>query len=130
MKIDKPTSYVHFKHGGIVHATNDGMSVLGHFLLNEVGAKPIFFIKFFEDKRNESISAGPYNVQTEGDEIVIEHMEQEEFIPFTSTRDRLVPVVKQWSSLCGSDTHAICNSDGREVYMIRLADGSICFKTC
>ena len=130
MEIDKPTSYVHFKRGGIVHATNDGMSVLGHFLLNEVGTKPNFFNKFLEDKRDESISAGPYNVQTKGDEVIIEHMEQEEFIPFTSTRDRLVPVVKRWSSLCASDTHAVCNSEGREVYMIRLQDGSITFKNC
>ena len=71
-------SAVYFKDSRVVHASNDGMELLGHFLLSQVGADRVhFFEKWLKERPDDNINSGPYFLEKVGDKVYLDHMENE-----------------------------------------------------
>ncbi len=115
-------SFVHFQNGQIRAASNDGMEILGHFLLTQVGAKADFFVELLKDQRDRELSAGPYFVQTIGDAVNISHLENELIMPFETSRANMLDILHRWEGFCGNQASSACNPHGFDVRLIRGVD--------
>src|SRR5262245_55913924 len=84
-------SSIYFKDSRVMHAPNDGMEALGHFLLSQVGAdRTHFFVKWLVDSENESINSGPYLIAKIDDEVVIDHVENDRVVPFATSKKNMI----------------------------------------
>lgn len=119
----KSPSFVHFQNGQIRNATNDGMEILGHFLLSQVGAKADFFIEFLDDIRNRELSAGPYYLSTVGATVTMSHLENEWLMPFETSRKNMHEILRRWEGFCGNQASSACGTRGFDVRLLRGVDG-------
>lgn len=116
-------SFVHFKDGRILNSSNDGMELLGHFLLTQVGAKTDFFRNWLKDPREQAISSGPYFVYEKNDLIYLEHLENSKIVPFATNKDQFLDIITRWESLCKDDTYSVCGVGGYDLIIRRSLDG-------
>ena len=117
-------SFVHFQNGQIRAASNDGMEILGHFLLTQVGAKADFFVEFLQDPSDREISAGPYLISTIGDNVTISHLEHDYIMGFETSRKNLLDILRRWEGFCSNPASSACNTHGFDVRLLRSVDGN------
>jgi len=118
------SSSIYFKDGRVIHANNDGMELLGHFLLSQVGAnRTHFFTKWLIDSEDEAITSGPYFIEKMGDQVSIDHLQNERAMPFITSRKNLMDILKHWYGFCKSDQHSVCKVGGYDVTLSRSVDG-------
>ncbi|MDR3550900.1 MAG: hypothetical protein P4L31_05765 [Candidatus Babeliales bacterium] len=117
-------SSIYFKDNKVLQANNDGMELLGHFLVDEVGKdKARQFSVWLIDSEDDVMSAGPYFLEKIGDEVSIDHLENERMMPFLSSKKSLLDVLKQWHELCNGDADSVCTIGGGDVTLSKSADG-------
>lgn len=116
-------SFVHFKDGRIVNSSNDGMELLGHFLLTQIGPKTDFFKIWLKDSRERAISSGPYFVYERDDLVYLEHLENGKIVPFATTKEQFLDIVTRWESLCKDDAYSVCGIGGYDLIIRRSLDG-------
>jgi hypothetical protein len=119
-------SFVHFKDGRIKNGTNDGMKLLGEFLLEQVGTKTAFFTHWLAEKTNDVISASSYMLEKKGDIVTLSHLNASATAPFQTTRQEFTSVLEHWRGLCKSETHSVCKVGGYEVILERNCDTDKC----
>lgn len=118
-------SLIYFKDGRIYQASNDGMELLGHFLLSQVGFdRTHFFIKWLGAPQDDTITSGPYMLEKTGDDVTIDHLDNDRVMPFTTNKKRMIEIIKQWGALCGSEAHSACKVGGYDVSLVRSGDGN------
>ncbi len=122
--MSKDKSYVHFKNGLIDSASNDGMEILGYFLISQVGADTPFFTKWLKDGRDNSISSSSYFVEKKGNEVYVSNLNEEKFVPFQTTRKKMIDIMHEWSRLCSKDTNSVCGLRGISIVITRSDDGT------
>lgn len=118
----KTDSFIHFLGGEIRHASNDGMELLGHFLLTQVGAKGDFFLEMLREGGDREVAAGPYFVQTIGDKVRIDHLELESVFPFETSRKNMLEIVEKWVGYCGNPAFSVCDATGLDLMLKRSVD--------
>ncbi|MFI5332953.1 MAG: hypothetical protein ACHQVS_02515 [Candidatus Babeliales bacterium] len=116
-------SFIHIKNAQVRNASNDGMELLGHFLLGKVGVDAHFFIMFFEDAENGAIASGAYFLEKLDDMVYLEHLESSKLMPFETTRRNFIDILKRWQSACKSPTSSACNAQGSDLIIIRSLNG-------
>lgn len=116
-------SFIHIKNGQVRNASNDGMELLGHFLLSKVGTDAHFFVTFFEDKENGAIASGAYFLEKLDDIISLEHLENSKLFPFETTRRNFIDILRRWQSACKSPASSACNPQGSDLIIIRSLNG-------
>ena len=121
--MSKSKSYVHFKHGVIDSASNDGMEILGHFLMSQVGADTPFFKKWLKDPRDNSISSSSYFIEKKGPDVYVSNLNEEKFVPFKITRGKMIHLLDEWSRLCSKETNSVCGPAGISIVISRSDDG-------
>lgn len=130
MKNVNGQSLIYFKDGRIYQATNDGMELLGHFLLSQVGSdRTSFFSKWLQENSDDSLTSGPYMVEKIGENVFIDHLENDRVVPFETNKKRLLEIIKQWGALCGSEAHSACKVGGHDVSLVRSVDNQFTFHT-
>lgn len=117
-------SSIYFKDSRVIHANNDGMELLGHFLLSQVGAdRTHFFIKWLVDSEDDAINSGPYFIEKFGDEVTIDHLENERVMPFMTSKKNMIDILQHWRGVCSSDELSVCGVGGQDVTLTRSEDG-------
>jgi hypothetical protein len=124
MKSLRPSSVV-IKDSLVVQSSNDGMQVLGHFLLSQVGAdRTAFFIKWIKELMDDSLTSGPYFLEKKGDVVRIEHLELEDVVPFETSRKNMIDIIHHWQGWCSSNASSACSLGGYSVSIERSLDRS------
>lgn len=119
-------SSIYFKDNKVLQAHNDGMELLGHFLVDEVGKdKARRFSLWLIDSENDVLSAGPYFLEKIGDQVSIDHLENERMMPFMASKTSVLDVLKQWHELCNADADSVCAVGGGDVTLSKSADGQM-----
>lgn len=116
-------SFLHVKNGQVRNASNDGMELLGHFLLGKVGTDAHFFITFIEDAEDGAIASGAYFIEKRDDSVSLEHLENSKLLPFETTRYNFIDILKRWQSACKSSTSSACNTQRSDLIIIRSLNG-------
>lgn len=116
-------SYLHVKNSTIRNASNDGMELLGNFLLTKVGTEAHFFIQFLDDKEDGAIASGAYFLEKLKDEVYLENLENSKLMPFETTRAKFIDILKRWQSACKSPASSACNTQGSDLIIIRSLNG-------
>ena len=125
MAIIKKGSYVQFGRGTVVQASNDGMKLLGYFLISQVGADTHFFNKWLTDSRNASISSSSYYLEKKDDRVYLSHLNDAHLSPFEATREQFFDIMKYWLDLCASDVNSVCGLEGIPLTLHRSDDRMI-----
>lgn len=124
MKNSNYTSLVYFKDSKVVNASNDGMELLGNFLLTQVGTdKASFFTRWLSEKVNDAITSGHYFVEKMGDQVRIDHLQNNNMSSFESSKANVTAIIKQWNLWCRSDGVSACSFGGKDVSISRSLDG-------
>lgn len=133
--MEKPESFVHIHDSRVVNATKDGMELLGHFLVTQVGTKADFFIKWTKEDADGDISAGSYFlIKRIGrnpvpriaapETIEIEHLNDESIPSFITSRKNFLEILQKWQGVCKSDdSHSACNAGSMGIKIIRSMNG-------
>jgi hypothetical protein len=116
-------SFLHIKNSQVRNASNDGMELLGNFLLGKVGADAHFFITFLEDKENGAIASGAYYIEKRDDMVYLENLENSKLFSFETTRHNFITILKRWQSACRSATSSVCSTSGSDLIIIRSLNG-------
>lgn len=117
-------SSIYFKDNKVLQAHNDGMQTLGNFLVDEVGTdKARQFSLWLIDGEDDAMSSGPYFLEKIGNDVSIDHLEQERMMPFVATKKDMLDVLRQWSGLCTSEGDSMCVMGGGDVTLTRSPDG-------
>lgn len=117
-------SAVYFKDCSVMHATNDGMEILGHFLLSQVGnQRSAFFIKWLNEPQDDSLTSGAYFVEKSGNEVLIDHLENDRVVAFQTSRSNLIDIIKHWEGVCKNEAYSACKVGGYEVSICRETNG-------
>lgn len=117
-------SAVYFHDSRVAHASNDGMEVLGHFLLSQVGAdRSSFFTKWLQEKVDDTLTCGSYFVEKIGDDVYIDHLENDWVVPFQTTKKNMLEIIKHWHGWCASTTSSACGIGGYDVSISRSVNG-------
>lgn len=116
-------SFLHIKNSQVRNASNDGMELLGHFLLGKVGTDAHFFITFLEDKENGAIASGAYYIEKRDDTVYLENLESAKLVSFETSRANFITILKRWQSACRSATSSACNTHGSDLFIIRSLNG-------
>lgn len=119
-------SFVHFKDGKVKNGTNDGMKLLGQFLLEQVGGHTNFFNEWLSEQQNETISASSFMLEKKGDGVILSHLNAGATAPFETTREIFTAIINRWKSLCNSDAHGVCKVGGYDVILKRDIDTNEC----
>ncbi|MGA9530616.1 MAG: hypothetical protein WBQ73_01875 [Candidatus Babeliales bacterium] len=124
-------SFVHFKNGRVVKGTNNGMELLGHFLVSQVGGKPDFFLEWLKHPEEGEISSGSYVLLKKSNFIELDHLERRMAVPFEISKEQFLHILTSWKGLCNSAAHSVCHPGGYEVMLYRSSDGTrFTFHTC
>jgi hypothetical protein len=115
-------SFVHFHNGQIRAASNDGMELLGHFLLAQIGTEPKFFIELAEDTQDRATATGPYFVETLDDVFTITHLENERVQPFETSKANMIDILKRWEGFCKNPASGACTPLGQDLIIIKSQD--------
>lgn len=122
--LNNNTSSVYFKNSKVSHASNDGMELLGHFLLSQVGAdRAGFFEKWLQEKVDDAINSGPYFIEKVGDEVYLDHLENDSVVPFQTSKENMREIIKHWHGWCSSDSISACGVGGADVSISRSPNG-------
>jgi hypothetical protein len=117
-------SSVYFKDSRVTHASNDGMELLGHFLLSQVGAdRSTFFINWLRERPDDAITSGSYFIEKVRDNVILEHLENERIIAFETTREKMMDILHHWHGVCANDTLSACGIGGIDVSISRTLGG-------
>ena len=117
-------SSIYFKDNKVIQAHNDGMEVLGHLLVDEVGKdKAHRFSLWLIDSEDDVMSSGPYFLEKSGDEVSIDHLENERMMPFLSSKKNMIDLLKQWHELCNDAADSVCAIGGGDVTLSKSPDG-------
>jgi hypothetical protein len=118
------SSNVYFKDSRVIRATNDGMQLLGQFLLSQVGIdKADFYEKWLQEKVDDAINAGPYFIEKVGNDFYLDHLENDNVAPFQTTKENMREIIKHWHGWCSSDSVSACSIGGDDVSISRSPDG-------
>lgn len=117
-------SSVVIRDARVAHASNDGMQILGHFLLSQVGAeRAAFFIKWLKEPMDDSLTTGSYFIEKIGDTVYMDHLELEDVAPFETTRKNMIDIINHWHGWCSSEAHSACKIGGYDVIIERSVEG-------
>ena len=131
------TSFVHIKNGAIKSSSNDGMKLLGHFLLNQVGERTTFLEKWLEEKSSidlpleqDTISIHSFLLEKSNGDIVLSNLSTEHLAHFETSHEEFLQILKQWKSVCKSSAYSICKEGGHDLVIVRnLDEDTFSFKT-
>lgn len=130
-------SFVHFKDGAVKNGTNDGMKLLGYFLLEQVGAKISFFEDWLSPRHvtalpieDNIISSKSYLLEKKDDDVILSHLSSEHLTPFQTSAEQFMLILAEWQGLCKSHAHSACKVGGHDVILFRdLDNDTFSFKT-
>jgi len=117
-------SSVVIRDARVAHASNDGMQILGHFLLSQVGADRVaFFTKWLKEPQDDSLTSSSYFIEKIGDVVYVDHLELEDVVLFETTRKNMIDIINHWHGWCASDAHSACKVGGYDVSIERSENG-------
>jgi hypothetical protein len=131
------TSFVLIKNGAIKNSSNDGMKLLGYFLINQVGERTAFLEKWLEQRtvtdlplEKDTISIHSFLLEKSNGDIVLSNLSTEHLAPFETTHKKFLQILKDWKSICKSDAYSACQNGNHDLLIIRdLDEDTFSFKT-
>ncbi len=92
-------SFARIKGGTVDRASDDGMKLLGYFLLECVGQNIGSLDKWLQQGDEDQVCAKVYSIQRDGGTILLEHLDVPRMATLKTTKEAFHDILAQWHNV-------------------------------